>query len=367
MIQTVNYYIIMSSNILDLDIFRSIKQLGIGINTKYMHDLIYGLVDMVKRFGKYNGVIHRDIGDIVQYILPIKYLGYTLTITFEYDNSYQFINIVYYNDDQSKTYLKLFLSINDEPTIKYIENDRSGYVPSYSDEKINLKPGEYLINLAHCILSFIGFHRARLDDDSYLITHNNDGELRTKLWLYYCIKHGKSWYSKFGYEPGNCSAHEFNFILNDVRKIKLCEITECLNKLLNAPNAKYIDQSLIMTSDILIRHINDSKESLYEYTLNHTLEEFTILTNNLSQSMYSRNISIEIKSENNIPECDGNIKYSKDDKCSDDEYSDDEDLDYEKCYYQLSFPWFNTIKKLLIANVIQINNDIGDHFYHLQK
>ncbi|XWV24713.1 putative ORFan [Tupanvirus deep ocean] len=349
----------MSSNILDLDVFRSIKHLGININTKYIGDLIYKLVEVVKLFGKYNGIAYRDTGEIVQYILPIKYLKNTFIITLEYDNSYQFINLVYYNDDQSKTYLKIFLSINDEPTIKYIENDRSGYVPDYSDSKVSLKPGELLINLSHCLLSYIGFYRVRLDDDSYLITHNTDGEVRTKLWLYYSIKNGKSWYAKFGYEPGNCSVHEYNLVLNDVRNIKLNEITECLQKLLNAPNVEYIDQSLISISNYLIQHINNSGETLYEYTNNHNLQDFTILTNNLTQSMYSRNISIELKTNDN------DKKISKISDTDNDAYSDDED--FVKSYYQLSFPWFHTIKKLLIANVIQINNNIGEHFYYLQN
>lgn len=330
------------SNILDLDIFKSIKHLDITIDIKFIDSLIWKLVKMVKKFGKYNGIIYCDTGTIIQYVLPIKYLKNTLEIKLEYDNNYQFINIIYYNQDQTKNYLKLFLSIKDEPTIKYIENDHSSYLPFYVDDKVTLKPGGYLMNFAHRLFSYIGFTRVRLDDDSCLITKNENGdEIKTKLWLYYSLKNGKSWYAKFGYCSASCNIIEYNMIIKDVRNIKLNDISSCLKKLLDAPNRRYLDSSLVMTSDILLNLIDKTTETLYEYTLNHTLEDFTTLTNNLTQSMYSKNVSIEIESEN-----------------------DKHNSTNIECY-TLSFPWFHIIKKLFIANAMQVNNNIGEYFYKL--
>ena len=357
----------MSANILDLDVLRSINHLGITINPNYMGDLIYKLIETVKQYGKNIGILYRDIGQVFQYLLRIKYLGNINQVIFEFDTIHQFINIVCYNNDQTKTYLKIFLSIIDEPTIKYIENDRSGFIPSYCDEKISLKPGEYLINISHCLLAFIGFNRVRLDDDSCLVTKNNNGEeIRTKLWLYYLLKNGKSWYSKFGYEPGNSSIQEYNMLIADVRKLKLQEISACLKQMLAANNKCYLDTSLVEISGKIVALIGQTDETLYQYTNNHSLEKFTCLTNNLTQSMYSKNVSIEIQEVSTSDPVQINpIKCDSDDESDDD--SDDKCDSNHNCatkkYITLSFPWFYTIKNLLVANVMQINNNIHQHYY----
>jgi hypothetical protein len=344
----------MTSPVLDLDTFKSITHLGIHFDVKYMNDSIYKLIDIIKHYGKYIGILYYDIGQVSQYLLKTSYLKNTMDAVFEFDSTFQFINIVYYNTDQTKTYLKLFLSINDEPTIKYIENDRSGFVPCYTNDKITLKPGEYLVHMAHCLLSYIGFNRIRLDDDSYLITKNKNGdEIRTKLWLYYLLKNGKSWYSKFGYEPGNCCILEYNLLIADVQLLKLQEISACLQQILATDNRQYLDNNLVETSEKIVSLIGKSEHTLYGYTINHCLEEFTNLTNNLMQSIYSKNVSIKTKqlggSINNHTICES-----------------DEDSDCEHhTYTTISFPWYHKIKKLLIANITQVNNDINHHFYYL--
>ena len=306
-------------SLLDLDVSKSISELGLHIRIDYLSSTILTLIDVVKICGKNLGIVYKDIGNIIQYQLSVKYLDHTLPIVFEYDFSYQYINIVYYNKDQTITYLKIFLSINDDPIIKYIHNDKSGAVPSYKE----LKPGGYLMNFAHCLLSYIGFTRIRLDDDSYLITKDLSGiDIRTKLWLYSLLTKGKSWYAKYGYVPSNTNMSELNMAIADVQNLKLDEISLCLQKILSIN-----DKNLINLSQSIIDLIGSSQETLIEYTVNHTLHDFTILTNYLTQSIFERKITI-----------------------------DNEHVD---------FYWYVKYKRLLVSNVMQVNNDIQNHYRKL--
>lgn len=324
--------------ILDLDISKTVKDLEKSINCKYIPDTIYKLIELIKTFGKNIGTIINYNGELLQYKLPIKYLKNIIPIIFEFDYSYQFINIIYYNDTQTKIYLKLFLSINDEPTIKYIENDHTGIVPSFISEKITLKPGEYLINFSHALFSYLGFIRVRLDDDSYLITKDSMGnELRTKLWLYFLLARGKSWYAKFGYEPGNVVINEYNMLISDIKSIKLNEISHSLKKILFIDDKKNINNFVTNFAEKIIKMIGTSDETLYEYTINHTLEEFTNLTNNLTQSVFAKKIILMDDGKGN-PE-----------------------------YITIEFPWFDKYRKLLIGNIMQINNNVEKHFYRLPQ
>lgn len=318
---------------LDLDNSKSINDLGILITTRNIANTIYVLIELVKKFGTKIGIIYRNFIDITQYVLTIKYLNNMLSITFEFDSSYQYITLLCYNKDQTKTYLKILISINDEPTIKYVENDRSGFIPTFSNKYISLKSGEYLINFSHCLLSYIGFDRIRLDDDSHLITVNQDGlEIKTKLWLYYLIKYGKSWYSKFGYQPTNSTNYELQMILDDVRNIKLSEISICLKKFLSITNLNIFNDVMINISQKMVNLIDISNQTLYEYTMSHHLEEFANLTNNMTQSCFSKNIEIIVDNQ----------------------------------LFVLEFPWFEKCRKLLIANVMQINNDIKQYYCQLE-
>lgn len=331
--------------ILDLDVSKSILELGININTTCPSNTIHAIIAIVKQVGINRGVVHRDIADVFQYELSIKYLDNVFPMIFEFDFSLQYINIVLYNDDQTKTYLKIFLSINDDPIIKYIENDKTGFVYGYSDSAVSLKPGEYLMHLSHGILSYIGFDRVRLDDDSYLITkYGNGTEMRTKLWLYLLIKNGKSWYSKFGYQRGNSSIYDFDLILSDINSLNLEEITIHLTKIINAPNRRFIDSNLIEISEKIIAIIGKSHKTLEEFTKNRPMEDFTILTNNLMQSIYSKKLFIE----NNTREESSN--------------SDDSN---NPTYTMVEFLWYDKLWKLFIANVIQINNDVKNSFYRM--
>ena len=347
--------------ILDLDTSNSIKDLGIEIDTKYLPGTIYKLIEIIKKFGENIGPAYRDTGDVLQYILSIKYLNNILPITFEFDYSSQYINVVFYSkdlatlkrgsdppgEDQAKSYLKLFLSIIEEPMIKYIENDHTGVVPSYDNDCIKLKPGEYLMNFVHCFLSWIGFDRVRLDDDSHLITLSATGDVvRTKLWLYSLLTKNKSWYAKFGYEAGNPS--ELAMIINDVKSIKLNDIHDCLKKVSLALNKEYLDQTLIDTSNYLIDLIGNSTETLGDYTKNHTLVEFTNLTNSLVQSIYSKKFSIllaDLVAKSQVERM---------------ERSNNEP---EGIPTTISFPWFDKCKQLFVLNVCQINNNIKNSFH----
>lgn len=360
------------SRILDLNTGLSIKELGISINPKFMGDLIYTLIETIKIKGKHIGNICYESWQMLQYVVPIKYLNSVINMVFEFDHSIQFMNIVYYNSDQNKTYLRIFLSIDDEPTIKYLENDKSGLIPCYTDKNLSLKSGEYLINFAHCLMSYIGFYRMRLDDDSYLVTKNKNGEeIRTKLWLYYLIKNKKSWYAKFGYEPGNCTINEYNLLIDDVRSIKLDEISSRLKQVLSAQNKHFFDLIIIETAKLLVNHIGYSAETLYEYTINHCLEDFTLLTNHLFQSFFSRNLNIEIIDKNNysldcnVKSNDKNNNYNN--NCCDSNKNVNSIKHNNKfpAYTTIDFPWFHIIKKLLVHNVIQINNNIGCSYYKL--
>lgn len=326
----------IEENILDLDKLVNgalYQQIILTTNT------IYSLVEMVKMYGVLLGTVQKDIGRFIQYCLKIKYLGHILPIVFEYDHSYQFINIIFYNKDHSKYYLKISINMSDGAIIKKIENDYSGNVPSYSDEFMKLKPGEYLVHFTHCFLTFIGFNRITLEDESYLISKDSAGnEMRTKLWLWYLITKGKSWYAKFGYEPANCSLSEYHIMLADVKSIKLDTVLQSLTNIVNAPNKHLLDQTLVENSKKIIDLIGSSSETLEQYTISHTLEEFTNLTNNLSQSVYSRKVYLQ-KNED----------------------SDSEES--EPKYLDIVFPWYEKYKKLLVANVIQVNNNIRKFYY----
>ena len=311
---------------LDLDTINSITTIDPTINTALIDQAIYKIIRLLRMNSVFIGTEHRDIGPIEKQVLDVKYLNHTLPITFEYDNSFQFITIVYNSQDLTKNYLKVFICINDNPTIKYIENDRSGAVPSYADDKIFLKPGEYLVNLTHRLLSFMGFKRCRLDDDSHLNGLDSKGTtMHTKLWLYYLIIKRKSWYAKFGYQPANITTTEYQLLITDVRSIDLQEVVSCLTKLLTAPNKEYLDTFLVETSQSVVNLVSAYKGNLYEYTVSHTLEEFTKLTNNLTQSIYRTNILIETNGQ----------------------------------YLTLEFPWFRKFINLFVANVLQVNNDIA--------
>lgn len=320
-------------NVLDLDeengtLFSNIT---LSVNN------IYSLVDMIKIYGEPLGILCRDTGNVFQYCLKIKYLGHVLPMVFEYDYGFQFINILYYNKDHTKYYLKISINISDGVMIKYLENDRSGNIPSYRDDKISLKPGEYLIHFSHCFLSFIGFNRVSLEDESYLISKDTTGnEISTKLWLWYLITKGKSWYAKFGYESGNSSLSEYQLALSDMKSIKLNDVVKCLKKIINAPNKHLLDPCLVENSEKIIKLIGNSTETLGQYATSHNLEEFTNLTNYLSQSIYGRKVYLR-------------------------EHSEDEE-DKPK-YLDVVFPWYEKYRKLLVANMIQVNNNIQKCYY----
>lgn len=327
----------MAQNILDLDLSHSIKDYDDTINAKHMIGTLYKIINLIVKFGKYIAIIYNPIVNTYQYSLNVKYLKRMIPIIFEFDNDCKYINIVYYNKDQTKTYLKIRLSMIDDPMITYIENDKNSVLPSYSDDKISLKPGEFLIHFCHKLISYLGFNRIRLDDDSHLKTISKTGiEIKTKLWLYSLISKGKSWYEKFGYIQSNCNNTEYQMKIMDMQNIKLDDVVSVLKNIINVQNKKYIENDLLEISQTLCQLIGPSKETLYEYTINHDLEDFTILTNYLTQDIFGRKINI---------------------------FSTDSLEDNENKYTTIEFPWYNRYKELFIANVLQTNNDVNNSFY----
>lgn len=332
-----------SYNILDLDVSASVNDLDPCINVKYIGASIQQIIQLIKNHGKYNTTIITNISEMSQYYLPIKYLGHLLPVYFEFDVIGQYIYALIYNSDQTKTFLKLHVSIIDEPTIKYVENDRSGFIPQISSGEITLKPGEYLVNFSHCFFYYLGFNRSRLDDDSLFINKKFGGEeIRTKLWLYMLLTKYKSWYAKFGYEASNSSPPEYEFAVKSVCSIKLQDISILLKNTL-ANHRTHLNSNFVEVSNKLVEIIGDSTETLAEYTKNHSLEEFSLLTNNLSQSIYSKKINI----------------YDDEDE---DEDGDEDDVKLSQTKENITFDWYDKLHQLFVANVCQINNNIGNYF-----
>ena len=80
-------------NILDLDNSESIKEFC-SVNTTHLPDTIYKLIDVVKKYCQYMAVVYRDTGDVSQYRLMTKYLDHQIPVTFEFDYSCQYVNMM---------------------------------------------------------------------------------------------------------------------------------------------------------------------------------------------------------------------------------------------------------------------------------
>lgn len=326
----------MELPILNLDISKNIGDFGININTTYLPETVYKLIELIKNYGKFIKKHTADI-DIYQYAIKYCYLKKFITLYFEFDMTYQYINISIYNPNTENFCLKIFLSITEQPIIKYIENDKTGFITGYNDEKIKLKTGEYLINFAHCFLSHIGYQRCRLDDDSYLIIENENGvKVKVKLWLYYLLIHEKSYYAKSGYNPANSTDYEYLIRIRDVQNINLPEIKQKLEAVINSENKHYLDKTLVETSQRITEIIKDFNGTLLQYTRGHDIITFAKLVNNLFQSIFSKKVM---------------IKNSK---------------NQDEKYNQLDFPWYDKYMALFIANVCQVNNNIGNFYYRIE-
>ncbi len=324
-------------SIIDLDKYDSTVIKEFNINVKYLPETVLKLISIIKHLGQYLGIYYdKDIGEIFQYELSMKYLNIIIPIICEFNNMQQYLTILLYNNDRSKIYLKLYFSTCDEPILKYIENDRTGVVPSYRDDKINLTCGAYLVHFVHCLVSFIGFSRMRLDDDSHLVIKGANGlDIRAKLWLYLLITRGRSWYTKFGYEPSNVTLDVYIMCIADMRNIKLDDVSKTLTRIKTAKNAHLLESTLVATTLFLIDLIGNSTGTLYEYTQTHSLEQFAYLTNNLTQSVFSK--KYQITNEENMTN------------------------------NWIIFPWYETYTQLLMANVLQVNNNINNCFHHLAE
>ena len=336
---------------INLDANPSIRHIGLHTDPKYIEDMLTKLIRTIKQFGRRIG--DKSYNDMVceQYALYVRYLTKTVCLIFEFDESQQFIRVVFYNEDQTKFWLKLWLSITDDPIIQYVENDRSDSVPSFESSECKLKPGEYLVHLSHCFFAYLGFTRCRLDDDSYLVTFNRQGdEMRTRLWLYYIMMHGRSWYAKFNYSPATCSVSEYELLIRDARAIKLKDVIQDTKSILRqrdpggdsddeeegsgSPRNKGAELIECIRFKIAreILPMTDVKRArdctLEEFTRAHTLDQFSDLTNELLQSAFSRD-----------PKLNG------------------------KPY---TFTWHETLERLRVVNTIQINNDVMRSFHKLE-
>ncbi len=275
---------------LDIDSSKSIKDFEITINTKYLSDAIYKLIELIKKYGLDLGSVNRETGIAQQFKLGIKYLGVFLPIIFEFDHTFQYIYILLYSADCQKTLLKLFVSITEGPIIKYVENDRSGQILPYQDANIYLKPGEYLINFAHAIFSYIGFDRMSLEDDSYLntIDPKTGTIVKTKLWLYSLLTKGKSWYSKFGYVPANHSMNEYNLRIMDVQKISLKKVIITCKIIVDY---NYSNSNLVAICASIINILDKTLcTTLREYALSESIFDYALLIQHMSIA-YLRNLS----------------------------------------------------------------------------
>ena len=323
---------------LDLDKSKNISEFVPGIDTKHAPDTIHKLIEMIKKYGTFIRSDNEWIGAVHQYHFEVKYLNKIVPLTMIFDDTYQYIQMKYVriiDPDILKCYLYLFLSINDEPTIKWIENDHSIYTLTYSDSKITLGGGEYLINFVHCLLSYIGYDRCRLDDDSYLVTKDSDGtETRCKLWLYLLLTKGKSWYHKFGYRPSSCTPIEYDIALSDLQKMSFEVISSHLTRVQRATNKDLLDERLIEAVNHLALLV-ENKEGLVSVYLAETKESDIIISllNALFDSFFSKTYYLTEVNE------------------------------WEQT--QISFPWYKPYCQMLLANMLQSNNNIKESFYKL--
>lgn len=279
--------------ILDLDNPSTIEEYDHGITQCYPRNKIDRLIKLIRRLEK---PPHSD-----HYAITVKYLDTIKTLILEIDDLGKTIHLLHYNCEQTKVYLKILISVSEDPMIKYIESDGS---------KIgSIKSGEYLMYLSHCLMTYLGFQRSRLDDDSRLIL--SGGKIRVKLWLYLLITQRKSWYSKFGYQASNCYPSEWDIAIDDARSISLEEVVDTLRK---CSKINYLTQ----VSYFLVDFIGGSRQTLYQFTTTHPIEDFAILTNCLMQSVFEKR---------------GN----------------------------LSFFWYDRLTKLRLANVLQVNHHVSDH------
>ncbi len=312
---------------LNLDQISSIDKL-INISNSISEYKIIKIINTVRQYGKYVCHIRDDI-DRVQYKIPMVYLGKKMDVYFEYDCTGQYLNIIIFNCDNTRQHLKITLSYNNDPEIKYLENDKSGFIPSINENGVKLSTGEYLMNFSHKIVALVGFNTIRLDDDSHLYINKGDSKIIVKLWLYKLIKDGRSWYSKFGYTQSNI--YDIMMDINDVKNLKLQDIYDkliCYVEYLNSENnrEKNSDDFIFQNCNDLIEFLKCKLhfDTLYNFTINSDIIDFATLTNKLYQSFFKKEIHIS-------------------------------------CEKSLKFDWYEKILKLFTSNVLMINNNISKY------
>jgi len=401
------------------------------------------LIQIIQHFGIHIGGIYRDDIEVTQYLFNVQYLKQTLDIIFEFDSFKQYVGIIFYNNikTQEKKYLEIVIALNDIPYLKYIENDKSPIIPIYSDSNIKLGGGEYLMNLTHKLLHFIGFTNCRLDDDSHL---KLGYQFRAKLWLYLLIKNGKSWYHKFGYLPSTVSVAEYNLLIEDMRKLKLSTIQEHIKRVRECPKLEFYYPNLVASANNLYNLLISypSIETVYDFIMSQDINISSQFLNELTQSVYGRSYDLAIVSEeeeerdDEVVECSIStiLKRTSDEPfnetsnqplietsnqplvetsnqplietlnqplietlnqplndSSKEPLNDSSkeplnetlnqplnDSSKEPSSYPNSIPtqsihvpiiitfdWYNTYTKLMVANVMQTNNNISEHFYQL--
>lgn len=265
----------------NLDTGNSIRDHNSTIDISKPIDAIPKIIQVISRIQPDFSIVCSDMGEHFQHTITVTYLKKPIPLTFEFDVFAQFINVVWYKTNLEAVFLKILIPCNHHPSISYVHNDHSGEVPEYHDDAINLKPGEYLMNLAHALLKWTGFSTVELQDETTYISMGKTGEIRSRLWLYQLVKKGSSWYSKFGYQRVDTHS-KLNVTLSAFRSTSLDSIQKYLHQQLQDHHNQFFTE----TANTILELITDLTETIGSYLYTHSFKEFNKLINALSQSTF---------------------------------------------------------------------------------
>lgn len=255
---------------LNLDNDTTIKEVDTFFNHAHSEqESIYRFIKLLQKYGRKN----KD-----HYILNITYLTKDLELCFVHDSCMKFLRIYY--TVNGETYLKIcFRSGVSDPLIEWIKDDHRGNIPKAD----GINGASYLINLSHRLLSYLGYDRCALDDDSYLELTGT----KCKLWLYLLLTRGRSWYAKFGYVSEIYSQEEYLLRVRDLKNISLHKIDETLVE---------IEKNVIEEIKGKIKAIREitsiHQGTLEQYSKNNNVEDVAKLINLLFDSSFCKEYTI---------------------------------------------------------------------------
>ena len=264
----------MNHPIIDLDTDISTSSFGVDIDTENPRLAIIKIIDLIETeceflTNDYQYDVHRTI-----YHHEIKYLDLMFDIMFSFDDSRQFVMIELNNYKTSTVLLSVEIAMNLGPQLLFVKNDNSNLLSRCK----NIKPGKYLVNLAHRILIFFGFNKCILCDDSrfYISIPNSNKSLPVKLWFYHAMTKGCSWYKQFGYEP-ECGIDDYNKARQNAAQIRIQDINEEIKSLrgkgivLNS-RLDYLQNKISdLPQDLTIEHLVKDYEIIYSLDIIDTL------------------------------------------------------------------------------------------------